>query len=185
MLFDRFLEQWKNREMENKLLIAFVLILTIGMIAQSILVIYLANTSKTIIVPAYLDRKFYVEGDKASTEYIELMGKYAVELISNYTPESVEYRTQEFLRFINPEFYSQVSTQMLAIASEAKKYSISQYYVVDRFTMKGRDIAISGLLRRYAQDKAVEQKRTDYKLTFKISNGRFEVVTYEKIEESR
>lgn len=170
--------------MENSLLKVLLTIMMIAFLAETLFVLYASNRVRTLVVPSHIDRKFFIEGDNASPEYVEMMSKYAVELVSSYTPETVEGRTQEFLRFINPEYYSQVSTQMLAMATEAKKYSISQFYVFDRYSLKGNEIAISGILRKYVQDKPVDQKRTDFKMTFKIANGRFEVITYEKIEDN-
>ena len=182
MKIDKFVENWKNKEMENKLLKAVVLILAVGLVIEGALMIYFSSSFRTIVVPSYIDKKFYVEGDNASPEYIELMSKYAIDVLSNYTPETVEDRTREFLRFISPSHYEQISTQLLSVANESKAYSISQYFIPQSLVMKGNTINVIGFLRQFAQDKPIQHSRVEYKLTFKINNGRFQIITYEKTE---
>ena len=182
MKIKKFIENYKNREIENKLLKTVIAILAVCVVIEGMFMVYLTFTYRTVIIPAYVDKKFYVEGDKASPEYVEMMAKYAVELISNYTPETIDQRTAEFLRFITPDYYAQVSPQLLAIAKETKSYSISQYFIPQRLIMKDDNISITGFLRQFSQDKQIDHSRAEYKMSFKINQGRFEITNYEKIE---
>lgn len=179
----KFLEQYANRESENKLLKGVILILAIALVIQGFVVIYLGTSHRTIIVPSYIDRKFYVEGETASKEYIEMMARYSIELISNFTPETVDERFQEFLRFINASYYNRVSPQLLAYAGEIKKYGISQYYIPQNFVLEKDSIKISGHMRQFTQDKQILNHGVEYKLSFQINKGRFEIISYEKIEQ--
>lgn len=185
MKVKKFIEQYANRESENKLLKGVILILVFGIIVEGLIVVYLGLSHRTIIVPSYIDRKFYVEGDNASKEYIEMMARYSIELISNYTPETVQDRFQEFLRFINPSYHHKISPQLLAEAEEIKKYSISQYYIPQKLILEKDVIKVVGIMRQYSQDKQILRSNIEYKLTFKINKGRFEILSYEKIEQKQ
>lgn len=183
MKIKKFIEQYANRESENKLLKGIILLLVVALIVESVIVIYMGLSHRTIIVPSYIDRKFYVEGNKASKEYIEMMARYSVELISNYTPETAEERFQEFLRFINSSYYNKISSQLLAYVAEIKKYNISQYYIPQEFVLEKDSIRVVGFMRQFSQDKMILNHNVEYKLKFQINNGRFEIVNYEKIEQ--
>lgn len=184
MKIQKFLEQYANRESENKLLKTVILILAIAIILEGFIVAYLGFTERTIIVPSHIDRRFFVEGDKASKEYIEMMSRYAIELISSFTPETVDERFSEFLRFINAAHYNKVSPQLLTYINEIKRYGISQYYIPSSYTLEKNTITVNGLMRQFAQDKQITDHQVTYKLQFQINNGRFEILTYEKIEQN-
>lgn len=182
MKIKKFMESWSNREMENRLLKFVIIVLVTGVLVEGGLMIYLYASQRTVIVPAFVDRKFYVEGDKASPEYVELMSRYAIELVGNFTPDTIDERTAEFLRFINPAHYSAMSTEMKAFASEMKTYSISQFFVPQKIIMKGNNVTINGFVRQYAQDKQIFAGSVEYRMDFQINQGRFEIVKYEKFE---
>lgn len=183
MKVKKFIEQYANRESENKLLKGVILILAFAMVLQGLVVIYLGISHRTIIVPSHIDRKFYVEGDNASKEYIEMMARYSVELISNFTPETVDERFQEFMRFINSSHYNKISPQLLGYAGEIKKFSISQYFIPHSFVLEKDTIKVTGHMRQFSQDKQILNHRVEYKVRFQINKGRFEIIGYEKTEE--
>lgn len=178
----KFFESIANKNDENNLLRFVVVILTIGLLLEGLLMVYMRKNERTVIVPSYLDRKFYVEGNKASTEYIEMMAKYSVELITNFTPETVKERVNEFMRFVSPTVYKDVSTSLLVMVDEAANYKISQYFIPQHMVMQDNTIQIIGLLRKYTQDKELSAARAEYRMKFYIEQGRFVIASYEKIE---
>lgn len=178
----KFFETMANKNDENNLLRFVVVILTIGLLLEGLLMVYMRKNERTVIVPSYLDRKFYVEGNKASTEYIEMMAKYSVELITNFTPDTVKERVNEFMRFISPTVYKDVSTSLLVMVDEATTYKISQYFIPQRMVMQDNSIQIIGLLRKYTQDKELLIAKAEYRMKFYIEQGRFVIANYEKIE---
>jgi conjugal transfer pilus assembly protein TraE len=178
----KYFESMANKNDENNLLRFVVVILTIGLLLEGLLMVYMRKNERTVIVPSYLDRKFYVEGNKASTEYIEMMAKYSVELITNFTPDTVKERVNEFMRFISPTVYKDVSTSLLVMVDEATTYKISQYFIPQRMVMQDNSIQIIGLLRKYTQDKELLVAKAEYKMKFYIEQGRFVIASYEKIE---
>ena len=183
MKIEKFMEQWQNREMENRLLKFVIVVLAAAIVIEGGLMIHMYASQRTVIVPSYIDRKFSVEGDKASAEYIELMSRYAIELVGNFTPDTIDERTAEFLRFINPRYYNTMATQMKAFSKEMKDYSISQFFIPQRITMKGNAVSIIGFMRQFAQDKQLPAGSVEYRMEYQINQGRFEIVKYEKYEQ--
>lgn len=178
----KFFETMANKNEENNLLRFVVVILTMGLLLEGLLMAYMRKNERTVVVPSYLDRKFYVEGNKASTEYIEMMAKYSVELITNFTPDTVKERVNEFMRFISPTVYKDVSTSLLVMVDEATTYKISQYFIPQKMVMQDNNIQIIGLLRKYTQDKELLVAKAEYRMKFNIERGRFVIASYEKIE---
>lgn len=182
MRLNSFMEKWKNREMENNLLKFVIVVLAAALVIESGLMIHMTTSQRTVIVPAFVDKQFYVEGDKASTEYIEMMSRYAIDLVGNFTPETIEQRMSEFLRFINPANYNTMATQLKAITNEMKTYSISQFFIPQRISMKGNTVTINGFVRQFAQDKQITASSAEYTMEYQINQGRFEIIKYEKTE---
>src|SRR5574340_1427548 len=178
----KYFESMANKNDENNLLRFVVVILTIGLLLEGLLMVYMRKNERTVIVPSYLDRKFYVEGNKASAEYIEMMAKYSVELITNFTPDTIKERVNEFMRFVSPTVYKDVSTSLLVMVDEATTYKISKYFIPQRMVMQDNNIQIIGLLRKYTQDKELLVAKAEYKMKCYIEQGRFVIASYEKIE---
>ena len=180
----KFMEKWEGKNAENNLLRLVVIVLVTGLLVQSSLLIYMRKTERTVIVPSYIDRKFYVEGSKVSPEYLEMMSKYAVELLANYTPETIKDRYDEFLRFIAPSQYNTVSSALLGMINDTTTYRISQYFIPQDIKVQDKTITIVGLLRKYVQDKELNTYRATYKMEFHIENGRFLIDAFNKIEDT-
>lgn len=177
-----FKEKWANLKVENALLKFILIVLVSGFIGEGALLVHQNRKVRTVIIPAFVDRQFYVEGDKASPEYIEMMTEYAVNVVTNYTPETIEKRTQDFLRFIAPDYYNQVATSFGSLIAEAKNYSISQSFIPHRITQQDNTLTVEGLIKRYAQDKLILSGGVIYSITYRINNGRYEIISYEKVE---
>jgi len=179
----RFLSDYKNTLAENQTLKLAVLALTAGILVQGFFTMYAMTRQRTLVVPSFLDRKFWVEGDRASEDYVILMAKYAVDLLNTFTPETVGDRFQEFLRFVSPEYYHQVSAKLMSDAKDYARLGVSQFFVPQRIDLVGKDrLFVTGIVRRWVQDKPVKQEQKRFKVVYRVVQGRFEVQAYEEVD---
>jgi hypothetical protein len=72
---------------------------------------------------------------------------------------------------------------MKAFSKEMKEYSISQFFIPQKITMKGNSVSIVGFMRQFAQDKQFQASSVEYRMEYQINQGRFEIVKYEKFEQ--
>lgn len=182
---EKFLFHVDNLKGENLRLYFLTVALGVSLVIESVVVVYVAGSQRTVITPPYIDRQFYVTGRDASPEYVQMMSKYAIELVTNYTPETAKPRIDEFMRFIAPSYYNAVYPELSVLAKEAKENAISQHFIPQRVVLQGSKVTAKGLLTRYVQDKQTHSAQAEYTLTFSIANGRFEIERYEKIEAHR
>jgi conjugal transfer pilus assembly protein TraE len=180
-----FLFKVDNLKGENVRLYLLVVALAAALIVESVVVVYSASSQRTVITPPYIDRQFYVAGDSASPEYIQMMSRYAIELVTNYTPDTAKPRIDEFMRFIAPSQYNAVYPELAVIAKEAKDNTISQYFIPQRIVLQGNRVTAKGMLTRYVQDKQTYSAQAEYSLVFGINSGRFEIESYQKVESQR
>lgn len=176
----KFIEFIENLKAENGLLKFVVVLLTIGLIIEGLLMVKLYASERTIIVPAYVDKRFSVSDGTASPEYIEMMTKYAIELLSNYTPDTIADRQAEFMKFIPPDYYKEIFEKMTPMVTEVKANLITQHYIPQTITLKGSKVVTTGVMRRYVQDRPVAAGQSQYSIIFRINKGRYEIVKYEK-----
>jgi len=177
---NKFIELISNLKSENGLLKFVIIILTAALIIEGLLMVKLYASERTIIVPAYVDKRFSISNGVASQEYIEMMTKYAIELLSNYTPETVSDRQAEFMKFIPSDYYKTVYEQMAPMVAEVKANFITQHYIPQSITLQSNKVVVIGVMRRYVQDKLAAAGQLQYEITFRINNGRYEIVNYEK-----
>ena len=183
MKAERFLSDYKNTLAKNQTLKVAVLVLTAGILIQGFFTMYAMTRQRVVVVPSFLDRKFWVEGDRASEDYVVMMTKYAVDLLNSFTPETVEDRFQEFLRFVAPEYYHQVSAKLLADARDYTRLGVSQFFVPQRIDLAGKNkLFVTGIVRRWVQDKPVKQEQKRFKIIYRVVQGRFEVQAYEEVD---
>ncbi len=180
MKVKKYIEEKTNLKSENGLLRFCVFMLVAGLLLEGLLMIKLYASARTIIVPAYVDKRFSISNGTASQEYVEMMTKYAIELVSNYTPDTISDRQSEFMKFIPPEYYRAVYEQMNPLVAEVKGNFITQHYIPQTITLEGNKVVVMGVLRRFVQDKLAAAGPAQYTIVFRINNGRYEIVKYEK-----
>lgn len=176
MIKDRFFGKIDNLTFRVTIQNGLIAILVITIVVESLIFFSAVKNHRVVIVPNFIDKQFYVEGDKASPEYIEMMGKYAVQTLTNYTPETVEKQFQDFLRFIHPSYYQTVYNELQPIIQESKRYLVYQSYVINTMSLQGDTLTVDGYMRRYVADKLIKSARMIYNVQFLIEGGKFYIV---------
>lgn len=163
--------------------IAFALVMLISNVLLGIKIFY--GQERVIIVPAYIKKSFWVEGESISKEYLEEMTMFFANLVLNVTPESIDYQSDVVLKYVSPEFHNIFYQRLLEEGQRLKKESLStsfrpQEIIADN--TKG-EVIITGILTQYVGDKKAGQVKESYKATYVYSNGILMLNGFEVVDE--
>lgn len=171
MDFPIFRDRILKLELKGIMHILVHLIFIIGFIVEGAIMLSALKNQKTIIVPAYINKRFYIEGNKASRDYIEAVYDEAVLLLYSFTPDYVEEQYESFLKYLPPDSYNEMALKLRSNAKDFKNNMISRSYTIQHRRIENNKYYISGILRTYVQDKPTEQIRYDIEVTYKIDSG--------------
>ena len=181
MKMQKFLSDFKNTKASNNFLRFLILVLVMVIAVEGAVMLNLMDKQRVIVVPINVDRKFSITGDSASPEYVEMMVRQIVYLKENFTPETVKENFKAFLSLISPRYYNQVEEKLMNTANELIKYQISQVFFPKEVFVKGNTATVTGIKKIYAGEHLAEQKPVKIKISFKINQGKFEVLKYEEV----
>ena len=181
MKMQKFMSDFKNTKASNNFLRFLIVALITIIVAEGIIMLNLMDKQRVIVVPINVDRKFSITGDTASPEYVEMMIRQTIYLKENFTPETVRENFKAFLSLIAPQYYRQVEKKLMNTANELIKYQISQVFFPKEVFVKGNTATVTGIKKIYAGEHLAEQKPVKIKISFKINQGKFEVLKYEEV----
>lgn len=102
-----------------------ITLLIISNVLLSVRAVFVQDSEKTIIVPASINKQFWVEGTNVSKEYLIQMSDYFVQLMYNATPANIDERTTLLLNYVSPKEYSALERSLGINNNLVKQTNIS------------------------------------------------------------
>jgi len=170
--YNKWIRDWKTALAENFFLRSLCLLLGIGLILNATV---FRSKERIIISPPQVTKEFWLEANKASSEYLEQMGAFFATLGGNLSPASAEYNVSTLLGFVSTPIHAEVKREFAAQAQYIKKHNITQAYFpaavnVDRengtVTVSGEVVRNIGTVRIDKEEMVIHMKFTmeNYKL---------------------
>ncbi len=133
------------------------------------------RTHRETIIPPQVDKTFWVEGDRASPEYLEMMSKFAIDLALTNTPRNCKYNAKLLLNFVGSGSFGEFQKQLNTNCDQIIDNGASTQYIMRDFNFaKGRDneAVIGGVYTRWIAEKKVYEQPMSYFIKFGYSGGR-------------
>lgn len=150
--------------------ISSCLLLGILLLSWSILV----HEEKVVFIPPHIKENFWVQEDKASSEYIEEMGSFFVHLLLDISPASAVYQREVLLRHVLPSQYGAMKSQLLEDEERLKKENVSTHFdILDmKISKEGNNLRVKGRLSTFVSGSKVSEKEKTYEMRLTIKKGR-------------
>jgi conjugal transfer pilus assembly protein TraE len=171
MRYEKWLRDWKTALAENFFLRTLSIMMAVGLILN---VIAFRGEDKIIIAPPQIQREFWIEHDKASSEYLEQMGMFFALLGSNLSPSNAEYNIQTLISYVPPSNQPIVKAELSAQALYIKKNNLTQAFfpsTVEVDTETG-SVTVSGNVVRNIGTTKISQEEMIIKMTLTTKNYR-------------
>jgi conjugal transfer pilus assembly protein TraE len=151
---------------------------------QSIVIIFSYGRERIVIVPATIEKSFWVDSNNVSPEYLSLMTKYYLSLRFNLTPENVAEQREELLRYIDPAYYSDLKSRLVQEEDRIREQHINMvFYPVDvKENTKKMQVIVDGDLKINIGDAPIPTKRTRYLISYRYRAGRLLIKSFEEVK---
>ena len=156
----------------------FLVVLLVGsMLVNLVLAVFavrLAGHERVVVVPPTINKTFWVESDRVSSEYLEQMGYFLMQLTLNVTPQSVDHQAKVLLQYAAPASFGELRTALLGAAERLKRDGASTVFSPQDLSVDERAlrVGVRGQLTTFISDRRVSEVSKGYAIELQYSGGR-------------
>lgn len=156
----------------------FLVVLLVGsMLVNLVLAVFavrLAGHERVVVVPPTINKTFWVESDRVSSEYLEQMGYFLMQLTLNVTPQSVDHQAKVLLQYAAPASFGELRTALLGAAERLKRDGASTVFSPQDLSVDERalKVGVRGNLTTFISDRRVSEVSKGYAIELQYSGGR-------------
>lgn len=145
----------------------------------------LINRERIVIVPPVIHQAFWVNSQTVSPEYLSQISSFLVQLRLNMTPSSAQYQRDTLLRYTDPAYYGELKNELVEEADHLTKTHTSLiFYPVDiSVDVAHLTTQISGDFSAMVSNMSLPVQRLSYRLSFRYSQGRLWLQSFQEITE--
>jgi conjugal transfer pilus assembly protein TraE len=150
----------------------------------SLLVIFLSDRERIILMPPSMDNTIWVANKSASPEYYSRMTLFLSELALNITADNINYQQELLLRYVDPSYYITLKPQLVSQSDRVKKEHITTaFFPVDiKVNSKHADAIVTGDLKSYVGDTALPTKRVSYHIAYRLNSFMPLITLFEEVK---
>lgn len=169
MKFEKWIRDWKTALAENFFLRSLCLLLALGLILNAS---FFKKKERVIIVPPEIQKRFWVESNKVSPEYLEQMGVFFATLGGNLSPSNAAYNVKFLSNYIPSDVYSDIKTELSAQAHYIVKNNITQAFFPNAIkVIDGENrVLIEGNVVRNIGTTRISNEKMVFNIKFRVNN---------------
>lgn len=167
----------------NRLMLAS-LCLCVLCLLEACLHIRLMGKARTIVLPAQVQRAFWVSGDAVSDSYLEQMAQFLASLLLNVSPSTFALNSEQFLAQVSAQHFSAVKTQLVAQQLEIERLGMSSTFYAKRFEINQKALTadVQGELKMVLGNSPLPMQSKSYRLQFIREQGRLWLRSFEELK---
>lgn len=170
-----FEKKSSNLFAENKLLKLGVVAMVIFSLLNHLTLRKAMNTSRTILVPANMNKQVELYGNTASDEYVRMFIELACTRAFSYTPGNVTTQFALLLTMFSPEVYPQTKLLLSDLATTVFNTRLSTAFYIQRMDINSSKstVEVLGQQLRWMENSTIENESKKYVFSYRISDGHF------------
>lgn len=183
MDFERLSGDLKELRRRNRTLGAAVGLLAAGHVLALAVVLNLLGAVRTVVVPPSINKSFWVERDKASSEYLEQMGSFIAWLILDVTPASIDWKKDVLLGYVEPEQYDPLKTRQEVEAERLKRINAATVFAPQQLVPSeaAQSVVIRGRLRTLVNGFETANELKAYQIEFSYAGARMHLKAFKEV----
>jgi conjugal transfer pilus assembly protein TraE len=183
MDFDRLSGDLRELRRRNRGLSIAITTLAAGHVIALVVILNLLGSVRTLVVPPSMNKSFWVERDKASSEYLEQMGSFIAWLILDVTPASIDWKKDILLGYIAPDQHGAMKTRQELEASRLKRINASTVFMPQQLVPSedAQTVVVRGRLRTLVNGQETGNEAKAFLVEFSYSGGRMHVKTFKEV----
>jgi conjugal transfer pilus assembly protein TraE len=184
MDFARHQNDLRAQRRANRVLGSIVGVLSLTVLLCLAVIVSIAGSERTVIVPPNIDRTFWVTKEKASREYLEQMGAYVAWLVLDVTPTTVDWKRNLLLNWVSPDRHAELKNRMDLEAERLRSNNASTFFLVQQLVAdeNRQSVVVTGRLRRQINGVDVTEPETrSYLAQFGFAGGRIHIHSFKEV----
>ena len=183
MDFDRLNLDLKDLRRRNRNLSLAVVGLFCALVLAQAAITQLLGATRTIVVPPVIQKTFWVEGNRASAEYLEQMAAFVAWLVLDVSPASIDWKKNVLLGYVEPAQYGALKTRQDVEAERLKRINATTSFAPQQLvpTEDTQSVLVHGRLRTLVNGVEVANETKSYRVVFAFSGARMHLTTFEEV----
>lgn len=145
------------------------------------------KTERVVVVPAVIEKEFWVEGTSVSPSYLEQIGCFVGDLLLTRSPSSADMQLTILMRQIAPNFAPLLTSKLAAELIKLKKDNASYVFFRTKVITDpaNQSVILEGDRVLFLGDKILSTTKESYRLGFIHFGGRLLLASIERNEEKK
>lgn len=151
---------------QRNIFITLTFLLAISQLVISFFLFW--KSEKTIVVPAIIEKEFWIDSNGYSSSYLEQMGYFLAKLVLEKSPQSAQTQRNIILRHVDPSYISLLNNKLIEeekmLTEQDASYVFYPHYV--QVDPTGLKVLITGDRVLFMGGKAMSTIKESYILSF-------------------
>jgi conjugal transfer pilus assembly protein TraE len=167
-------------KVQRNIFLAMMFFLLLLCLLLSLLIFRKAE--RIVVIPAVVEKEFWVEGSSVSPSYLEQMACFVGELLLTRSPASSNTQLAILMRHTDPAFSPLLKEKLAAELAKLAKDNASYVFFRTQVTVDPEhlSVALQGDRALLLGDKILSTVKESYRLGFKNWGGRLLLASIEK-----
>lgn len=159
------------------------IVMAVSNLGLLILAFSLKSPEKTIVVPADLNKSFWVQGDQVDPNYLLQMSEFFAYKLLIYSNENAEGQFRDVMKYADPVAANTLWNRFQKDLDEIKRKGMgSVYYITQAKTVGGKNVLLYGKKTDIMAGQIIGERYTGYQVQFDYRNGRLYVKGFTPVE---
>ena len=183
MEYERHNNDLRDLRRRNRALVIAVSTLAAGHVISLVVILNLLGSVRTLVVPPSINKSFWVERDRVSSEYLEQMGAFVAWLILDVTPSSVDWKREILLGYVSPDQHGAIKTRQELEAARLKRMNASTVFMPQQLVPSedAQAVTVRGRLRTLVNGQETSNDLKAYLVEFGYAGGRMHVKGFKEV----
>lgn len=183
MDFERHGNDLRDLRRRNRALVIAVATLAAGHVVALVVILNLLGSVRTLVVPPSINKSFWVERDRVSSEYLEQMGSFIAWLILDVTPSSVDWKREILLGYVAPDQHGAIKTRQELEAARLKRINASTVFLPQQLVPSedAQTVTVRGRLRTLVNGQETSNDVKAYLVEFAYAGGRMHIKAFKEV----
>ena len=142
------------------------------------------HSDRIVVVPPEIRKEFWVEGNRASSTYLEQMSLYFTKQMLDMTPETAGEIRTTILRHVASGYYSAFSQNLIEQEKYLKDNSITTIFFPKsiRVDEKNKAVKVTGQIKQMVANTLVTEEEQTYMLKYQYDGVRFLISSFVRVK---
>lgn len=157
--------------------------LSFALIVALLVILKIAGTERTVIVPPTIDKSFWVTHERASRDYLDQMAAYIAYLILDVDPAVIDWKKDALLNWVAPGQHAALRTRLDLEANRLKRINASTFFRPQQLVAneERQTVTVRGRLRTMINGQETSSEVKAYLVEFDYTGGRAQLKSFREL----